>query len=179
MESMGDALKCVDRIILKVLKAITITSFVFLTVLISANVFVRFVPIVSLHWFDEIIELLYAYLVFYGAAALWISRDHFGVGDWIEKRIGNIRMRHVYRWVIELFVLSFVAIFFYYSLQLTLLARDVTNVFAIPKRVLYSCLPVSGFVMIIYSLRNMAVEMIGILGPERLPEAERDGQIQR
>jgi TRAP-type C4-dicarboxylate transport system permease small subunit len=142
---------------------ITITVFVLLTILISANVFVRFVPVVSLHWFDEIIELLYAYLVFYGAAALWISHEHFGVGDWIEKRIRDQRKRYVYRLIIELLVLCFAVIFFYYSLRLTILARDVTNVFAIPKRVLYSCLPVSGAIMIVYSIRNIAVELIGIL----------------
>ena len=170
METMGGSLKRVDRIILGMLKAITVTSFAFLTLLISANVFVRFVPIVSLHWFDEIIELLYAYLVFFGAAALWISGEHFGVGDWIEKRIENIRMRHVYRLIVELLVLCFVVIFFYYSLRLTLLARDVTNVFAIPKRVLYSCLPASGLVMIIYSLRNVTVEIVGIVKPQRIKE---------
>ena len=170
MENMVGSLKSMDKVILRVLKAITITSFVLLTLLISANVFVRFAPIVSLHWFDEIIELLYAYLVFYGAAALWISGEHFGVGDWIEKRIGDIRMRHVYRLVIELLVLCFVVIFFYYSLRLTILARDVTNVFAIPKRVLYSCLPISGFVMIIYSLRNVTLEIIGIMKPQQTKE---------
>ena len=127
MEDMMGSLKSLDKVILKALKVVTITSFVFLTILISANVFVRFFPIVSLHWFDEIIELLYAYLVFYGAAALWISREHFGVGDWIEKRIGDNRTRHVYRLVIELLVVCFVVIFFYYSLRLTLLARDVAH----------------------------------------------------
>jgi TRAP-type transport system small permease protein len=163
MENMVGSLKSMDKVVLKVLKTITITSFVFLTLLISANVFVRFAPIVSLHWFDEIIELLYAYLVFYGAAALWISREHFGVGDWIEKRIKNMRMRYAYKIVIELLVLCFVVIFFYYSLRLTILARDVTNVFAIPKRVLYSCLPVSGLIMMIYSIRNVATEIIGVM----------------
>jgi len=166
--AMGSLIKCVDRVILGTLKVITITSFIILTILISANVFVRFVPIASLHWFDEIIELLYAYLVFYGAAALWISHEHFGVGDWIEKRIKNIRMRTAYRMVIELLVICFVAVFFYYSLQLTLLAQDVTNVFAIPKRVLYSCLPVSGAIMIIYSIRNITVEIIGIIKSQPL-----------
>jgi len=166
MENIMGSLKSMDKVILKTLKVVTITSFVFLTLLISANVFVRFFPVVSLHWFDEIIELLYAYLVFYGAAALWISREHFGVGDWIEKRIRNIRMRHVYRLIIELLVLCFVVIFFYYSLRLTLLARDVTNVFAIPKRVLYSCLPVSGLIMIIYSIRNVTLEIVGIMKPQ-------------
>jgi TRAP-type C4-dicarboxylate transport system permease small subunit len=158
-------LKRLDRMMLTLLKGMTITSFVFLTLLISANVFVRFVPVVSLHWFDEIIELLYAYLVFYGAAALWNSHEHFGVGDWIEKSIKNLRMRSVYRMVIELLVFGFVVVFFYYSFQLTLLARDVTNVFAIPKRVLYSCLPASGAIMMIYSIRNIALEVIGLFGP--------------
>jgi TRAP-type transport system small permease protein len=162
MENTLGSLKRIDKVILKALKAITITSFVLLTLLIAANVFVRFFPIVSLHWFDEIIELLYAYLVFYGAAAVWISREHFGVGDWIEKRIKNMGMRYAYKIVIELLVLCFVVIFFYYSLRLTILARDVTNVFAIPKRVLYSCLPVSGLIMMIYSIRNAAAEIIGV-----------------
>lgn len=164
---MIDFLTRMDKVILYTLKVITITVFVLLTILISANVFVRFVPVVSLHWFDEIIELLYAYLVFYGAAALWISHEHFGVGDWIEKRIRDQRIRYVYRLIIELLVLCFAVIFFYYSLRLTILARDVTNVFAIPKRVLYSCLPVSGAIMIIYSIRNIAVEMISILKSQR------------
>ena len=65
--------------------------------------------------------------------------------------------------MIELLVLCFVVIFFYYSLRLTILARDVTNVFAISKRILYSCLPVSGAVMIIYSIRNITVEMVGLI----------------
>lgn len=162
MENMMGLLKRIDKVILKTLMVVTITIFVFLTILISANVFVRFFPIVSLHWFDEIIELLYAYLVFYGSAALWISHEHFGVGDWIEKRIKNIRIRSGYRIIIELLVLCFVVIFFYYSLRLTLLARDVTNVFAIPKRVLYSCLPISGIIMILYSIRDLTVEIIGM-----------------
>ena len=72
---MMGILKSIDRVVLKALMAVTITLFFFLTVLIAANVFVRFFPVVSLHWFDEIIELLYAYLVFYGAAALWITHD--------------------------------------------------------------------------------------------------------
>jgi TRAP-type C4-dicarboxylate transport system permease small subunit len=156
-------LKRMDKVLLYTLKGITITSFFSLTLLISANVFVRFFPVASLHWFDEIIELLYAYLVFYGAAALWISHEHFGVGDWLEKRIKNARMRYGYRMITELLVMCFVVIFFYYSLKLTILAQDVTNVFAIPKRILYSCLPAAGAVMILYSIRNITIEIFGMM----------------
>lgn len=160
-------LKRVDRVVLKALKGVTIAIFVLLTLLISANVLVRFFPLVSLHWFDEIIELLYAYLVFYGAAALWISHEHFGVGDWLGKNIKSPRARSGYRILIGLLALVFVAVFFYYSLRLTLLARDVTNVFAIPKRVLYSCLPISGAIMLLYSLRDLTVEILGFMNPPR------------
>jgi TRAP-type C4-dicarboxylate transport system permease small subunit len=162
MKNIKGSLKYMDRVILKTLKAITIICFLFLTVLISANVLVRFFPFVSLHWFDEIIELLYAYLVFYGSAALWISREHFAVGNWIEKRIKNIIVRYVYKIIIESLVICFVVIFFYYSLQLTIAAQDVTNVFAIPKRILYSCLPISGMIMIIYSIRDITVGILAI-----------------
>jgi TRAP-type C4-dicarboxylate transport system permease small subunit len=157
-------LRWLDRMILIALKVFTITCFVFVTLLVSANVFVRFFPVASLHWFDEIIELFYACLVFYGAAALWISREHISVGDWIGGRmIKSVTGRHLYRLVLESLVLVFALIFFYYSFRLTVLALDVTNVFAIPKRVLYSCMPVAGAIMIIYSIRNIAVEMIPLI----------------
>lgn len=164
MEKMLNVLRGVDRFVLALLKAFTILCFVLLTVLISANVFVRFFPVVSLHWFDEIVEMLYAYLIFYGAAALWITREHFSLGDWIGATIlKKSRTRCLYRAVLEVLVLIFAAIFFYYSLRLTILARDVTNVFAIPKSILYSCMPVASAVMIIYSIRNIVVEMIPLL----------------
>ena len=162
MQNILNALKKIDKIVFAALKAFTIVLFVLLSLLVTANVIVRFVPVVSLHWFDEIVEMLYAYLVFYGAAVLWITREHFSVGDWIGATIlKGSRTRHVYRAVLEVLVLIFTAIFFYYSLRLTVLAQDVTNVFAIPKRVLYSCMPVAGALMVIYSLRNVVVEIIG------------------
>ena len=157
-------LKWLDKVVLQASKVLTIGCFTGLTILVSANVFVRFFPVVSLHWFDEIIELLYAYLVFYGAAALWITREHFSVGDWIgQKVIANVTARHVYRLILEALVLVFVLVFFCYSFRLTAMAQDVTNVFAIPKRVLYSCMPIAGAVMIVYSIRNIIVEILPLV----------------
>jgi len=165
MDKMMNALRIADRWILGALRVVTIITFALLTVLITANVIVRFFPVVSLHWFDEIIELLYAYLVFYGAAALWILHGHICVGDWIESSIREPRLRHAYRMAVEGLVLLFAAIFLFYSFRLTVLAQDVTNVFAIPKGILYSCMPISGVIMVIYSLRNIAVEILGIVRP--------------
>ena len=163
MEKIINILQGVDRFVLRLLKAFTILCFILLTLLITANVFVRFVPVISLHWFDEIIELLYAYMIFYGAAALWITREHISVGDWMTGRlIKSQKAIRIYRLILECLVLVFVLIFLFYSLRLTNLALDVTNVFAIPKKVLYSCMPISGFVMMVYSLRDIAVKIAGI-----------------
>jgi len=167
VQNILNALKKIDRMVLAVLKALTITLFLLLSLLVSANVLVRFVPVMSLHWFDEIVEMLYAYLIFYGAAALWITREHFSLGDWIGATIlKGSRTRYLYRAVLEVLVLIFAAIFFYYSLRLTILARDVTNVFAIPKSILYSCMPVAGAIMIIYSIRNCVGEILRIAKPK-------------
>ena len=173
MNNLLNVLKRADKVVLNLLRAFTITVFFFISVLITLNVVVRFIPVASLHWFDEIVEMLYAYLVFYGAAALWITGEHFSVGNWIGKRvIKSPRMAHLYRLVLEIMVLVFVVIFFYYSLRLTNLAHDVTNVFAIPKKILYSCLPASGLIMILYSIRNIVVQLRGVMEPEKEGEAE-------
>jgi len=165
VQNVLNMLKTIDRIVLAVLKALTITLFLLLSLLVGANVLVRFVPVASLHWFDEIVEMIYAGLVFYGAAALWITREHFSVSDWISGRlIRNPKAIRVYRLVIECLVLVFAMIFFYYSQRLTGMAMDVTNVFAIPKKILYSCMPISGLVMAVYSLRNIALEIAGLAG---------------
>lgn len=159
-------LQLIDKAILTALKIVTIVSFSLLTLLVTANIIVRFVPVFSLHWFDEIIELLFTSLVFYGAAALWILQGHIAVGGWIENSLRNVRLKHVYRLIIELMVMFFVLIFLFYSIRLTVLAQDVTNVFAIPKSILYSCLPVSGMIMAVYSLKNIIVEIVSIARAE-------------
>lgn len=167
METILKSLRYLDRILLNILKTVTITCFIFLTLLITANVFVRFFPIVSLHWFDEIIELLYAYLVFYGAAALWLNREHLCVGDWISGRLIKSDMAiRCYRFMLEVIGLIFAFIFFYYSAKLTSMALDVTNVFAIPKKILYSCMSVSGAIMVVYSIRNCVSEIMRIAKPK-------------
>ena len=83
-----------DKALTVGLEAICIVLFAGITVILTLNIVVRFVPIMSMHWFDEIVELLYGALVFYGAAAVWVVHGHFSVGDWISKRLPNMRARY-------------------------------------------------------------------------------------
>jgi TRAP-type transport system small permease protein len=164
----------VDAIVLKALKIISVTMFFGLTLLLTANIVVRYAAVAlqssgimvpSLHWFDEIIEFMYSGLVFYGAAGLWIYREHFCVGDWISPLIRNPRVKNFYKLIIELLSLVFILIFFIYSLKLTLESQDLTNAFQIRKSFLYMCMPISSAIMVLYSVKYLFLEIIGLINP--------------
>ena len=118
----------------------------------------RLLPLVSMHWFDEIVEMCFAALVFYGAALLWTTKGHFCVGDWISPRLSGERARAWYRVLVAALCVAFQAVFFWYSLLLTLRATELTTVFQIPKSLLYSCMPISSFIMLAYSVCDLCIE---------------------
>jgi TRAP-type C4-dicarboxylate transport system permease small subunit len=134
----------------------------------AASAFVKsLLPIVSFHWFDEIVELCFASLVFYGAAALWITKGHFSVGDWLSPRLPGERSRGFYKMAISVISAAFMAIFFWFSLRLTLRTSELTTVFQMPKALLYSCMPVSAFIMLIYSLADICGDAKRLWGTKK------------
>ena len=159
------AMKRFDRALMFVLEWICIALFAGITFILTLNIVVRFFPFMSMHWFDEILELLYGALVFYGAAAVWVVHGHFSVGDWISKYLPSVRARFVYRLLVELASLVFIAIFFWYALELMLKTEEQTTAFAMSKKWLYACMPITGAIMLLYSLKNMYLELACIVDP--------------
>ena len=49
----------------------------------------------------------------------------------------------------------FIAIFAYQSLKLDILVTGWTNIFKIPKKLIYICLPISSIIMLIYTIKNV------------------------
>ena len=143
MQRIVTILAKADRLLTVILKCITIAIFLVLTAIVSANILLRFFPITSLHWLDEIVEMSFAALVFYGAAGVWMVKGHFSVGDWFGRLAKNERLRNAYRLILELITLLFAAVLLYYSWNLVKRSIEVTSVFQIPKKVLYSCMPAS------------------------------------
>jgi TRAP-type transport system small permease protein len=149
----------VDHVLIKVLRFICVTCFVLLLVLLAGNVFVRYFPITAFYWFDEVVECLFAWMVFFGAAALWARDEHFRL-EWISKKMEGTTSGHILALVLELLSLFFLAIFFYQALRLTMLAKDWTPVFNVSRRYLYVCMPLSGMIMVGYSIRNSIREFL-------------------
>jgi TRAP-type C4-dicarboxylate transport system permease small subunit len=155
-----------DKGLTLVLEWICISLFAAITAIMTLNIVVRFVPIMSMHWFDEILELLYGALIFYGAAAVWVIHGHFSVGDWISKFLKNVAARFAYRLVVEMMSLVFIAIFFKYALDLTMHTEEQTTAFAVSRKWLYACMPITGGIMVLYSIKNMYLELARIIHPD-------------
>ncbi len=158
----ADVLKKADNIIRFLLKTVTLCMFAVLMIMIALNVFNRLVPITSFHWLDEIIELCFAAMTFYGAAAVWIIKGHYSVGNWLENRITPPTGKAFLRILIDSISCVFFIILFRYSLNLMLKTKEVTAVFQIPRSVLYACMPISSAVMVFYTVAFIANEIIGI-----------------
>jgi TRAP-type transport system small permease protein len=180
MSKLINSIDTFDRIILKILKYITIAAFIGLTIILTAGIFVRYFGVFlqkifpatsfSLHWSDEIVELLFAYLVFFGSAALWITKGHFSAGDRISRFINSQRIKNFYRLIIEVIVLTFTILFLYYSYFLFSHTYDISNALALPKKIWHVCMPISGLIMVFYSIKNVIIELIGVIKPEAVKE---------
>lgn len=140
-----------DKLIFKTFSTIAINFLVCLFLLMAMNVILRFFPIISIGWFDEIIELLFSWMIFCEAAVLWKLKEHPYI-DLIENKIKNDVIKYKLFTLIELINISFLAFFVYYSCTLINNASAWSPIFKISKKIYYLSMPLSGLYMIACSL---------------------------
>ncbi|MDR3312225.1 MAG: TRAP transporter small permease [Spirochaetaceae bacterium] len=171
-------LKKLDAAVKTALRALTICLLALLGLLLLGNVFLRLMgdlaqflhshdldgvaaairrilPITSFHWLDEIVELCFSALIFYGAAVLWAMKGHFSVGDWISRHLPEARSRMLYRSLISAMNVAFFVLLFYFGYTLCARSTELSTVFQIPKRVMYSSIPVSAAIMFCYAAADL------------------------
>lgn len=154
MNWVKDSLSNLDRTLAFAMRSLCVVCIVLLLMLLSGNVLFRFVPIMSMGWYDEIVEMLFAWLVFIGAAALWRENSHFRV-EWLSSKLRNRTAGHVLGVIVELISLFFLVVMTHQGLRLTLLANDWTPILKLSKRLLYVDIPIAGGLMIAYGIRNI------------------------
>ncbi|MHC4456564.1 MAG: TRAP transporter small permease [Planctomycetota bacterium] len=152
-----------DRTFALIVRGVCIICLVLLLILLSGNVIFRFMPLISMGWYDEIVELLFAWLVFMGAAALWRENSHFRV-EWLYTKFENRTSGDIIGLLIEALSLFFLVVMTYQGLRITLLANDWTPILKLSKRILYVDIPIAGSLMILYSVRNIIHHILSLLG---------------
>jgi TRAP-type C4-dicarboxylate transport system permease small subunit len=157
-----DFLKRLDRVLITVLRYIALVCFVSLMLLLAATVFVRFVPISSLGWSDEIVEWAFAWMVFMGAAVLWRDNEHFRV-TWLEQKLKGKKSGKVLDFIVKFLSLFFLVIMTYYGMKLTIRAHDRSPILELPRHLWYACIPLAGLIMIGYSIRNLVHDVLTLI----------------
>jgi TRAP-type C4-dicarboxylate transport system permease small subunit len=166
-------MKKLDLALAAVLRSVCITCLVLLFLIILMSVFNRFTAFLSMGWADEIIELLFAWLVFLGAACLWRDNSHFCV-DMLKGRLTGTLPGRVLDVILSVLGLVFLAMLVYHSWELVVSASDDSPVFAISKKYWYGVMPVAGVIMMGYSLRDTWLALTGqtpVRPPQPLPES--------
>ena len=144
----------IDKAAGRALRGISIFLIALLFLLLIGNVVFRLVPVVSFGWFDEIVELCFAYLVFFGAAALWREKEHFYI-DWLPKKFAKSKLGVPLCVIIEIVGLGFFLTLFWFGLGLTLRVDDQSPIFRLPRKLFYACVPTTALIMALYSVRNI------------------------
>lgn len=125
-----------------------------LLVIIVAVVFVRFLPITSMGWTDEIVEFAFAWMVFLCSAELWRKKSHFRV-EVIPDWLGGSKAGRILEIGLNLLSLIFFMVFTIEGLRLSLQATDRSPIFEYPKALWYASIPIAGVIMIGYTIRNL------------------------
>ena len=147
-------LKKIDYYMDLCLQIICISFLLILFLLLSLNVFFRFVPIYSIGWFDEVVELSFAYLSFFGAAFLWRRGEHSRI-DYLSEKYMGTKTEFIIELIISIIGFVFAYFMVRYSLVLIAKATAWSPIFKIPRKIFYASIPLSGIIMGLYSIRDM------------------------
>ncbi len=158
---MLELLQRLDKNLGRVLKGICILCMVILCVVLTGVVLVRFFPFAKLSWSDEIIEWAFAWMVFMGAAALWREKAHFCV-DALSCKLGNRFSGTCLAVFVESASLVFFLALAHYGYMLASNANDRSPILEWPRPLWYSCIPLAGAIMALYSVQNL-ISLIAVI----------------
>lgn len=127
---------------------------VVIALLMTVQVFTRYVLEQPLTWSDEIISLAFTWLCFLGAAVALKHRGHIGLTFIVE--LCPPALRRVWIAAIGLVVTGFLAVLVYAGWKMTALVHDqLSAALEMPMSYFYAALPLSAVLMIHYELAHV------------------------
>jgi TRAP-type C4-dicarboxylate transport system permease small subunit len=153
--SPGGMLGRADRALAAALRGISVACLAGLFVTIAFVVITRVFALRSAGWTDELIELLFGWLLFPCAASLWRTKSHFTV-DLLEQTIASPAVRRALAITVEVLCLVFLAVFVYESaVFVEASASERSPVFGYSRAYWYVVMPIAGAIMAAYSVARL------------------------
>jgi len=132
-------------------KFILISLTIIMFVIVGSNVFSRFVLNNSLGWADELSRFIFIWISFLGAVMAYGTDDHVGL-NFVIAKIPSAKAQNIVNIISDILIMSVLAIITYYGYIVATSATNVSPALYIPMTLVYSIVPVSGFIMMIINL---------------------------
>jgi TRAP-type C4-dicarboxylate transport system permease small subunit len=122
--------------------------------IVGTNVFSRFVLNSSLGWADELSRFIFIWISFLGAVMAYGTDDHVGL-NFLVAKIKSGRIQNIIKVVSDLLILAVLGIIAYYGYIVAVSATNVSPALYIPMTLVYSIVPVSGFLMVLINFSKI------------------------
>ncbi|MCF3933597.1 TRAP transporter small permease [Acuticoccus sp. M5D2P5] len=152
-------LKAADIAVARVCKWGVIAALSVLFFLLLAGVVTRAVPFVSITGYDEIVELLIAWMTFIGAVALWREGALYNVTLLLVAVSRPLRL--ALEILIRLLMLAFALILLVKGYEFAAGSGETTPFLRFDKVYWYASIPVAGALMVAYSIAGLVLAMRG------------------
>jgi TRAP-type C4-dicarboxylate transport system permease small subunit len=147
---IGAVLGRADRVLMTGCRWIVVGCFAGLFLLLSLGIVQRMLPAVKLSGYDELVELLFIWMTFIGALALWRDGALYRVSA-IDRLLPG-GARRTLTAVIHLSMLAVALLLAIKGWEFTQLSGETTPFLQADKRYWYVVLPISGALMALYSV---------------------------
>jgi TRAP-type C4-dicarboxylate transport system permease small subunit len=150
---MSDFLGRIDRAIASGCRWGVNACMLALFALLALAIVQRMLPVFKIPGYDELVELLFGWMVFLGGLALWREGTLYKV-ELLERALHGTP-RRVLEAVIHLCMLAIAAILAYAGWQFTAQSGETTPFLGVDKSWWYAAIPVCGTLMCGYSVAAM------------------------
>ena len=156
-------LKKIDDFFIRVQKHIGGVLFCAIFFFCLAQVACRYVLHISSPWTEELARVGMVYMTFFAAAYGIRMNTHPSV-DFLVKKF-PLRARMILAVIMELLIIGVGLILVIYGWKyVERTASDLSTTYHYPKSVWYIPIPVSGVIMVIYSVRNICLYLMSFAG---------------
>ena len=123
-------------------------------IIVGSNVFSRFVLNNSLGWADELSRFIFIWISFLGAVIAYGTDDHVGL-NFVIAKIPSAKVQNIVNIITDILIMSVLAIITYYGYIVAVSATNVSPALYIPMTLVYSVVPISGFLMMIINITKI------------------------
>ena len=124
-----------------------------LVVMLFMQVIFRFLLGLPLDWTEEAARLLFAWLVYIGAAHALYTAQHFVV-DFVYKKL-PLALQNAIGYVIDVITIGFIVYLAWFSYALAITSKQTFPVLGLPRTIQFIALPIGLTLMVVHAVSYM------------------------